>query len=27
VVESREPLTIRCDYCERSITADQFEFA
>jgi aspartate carbamoyltransferase regulatory subunit len=27
VVESREPLTVRCDYCERSIPADQFEFA
>lgn len=27
VVENREPLVVRCDYCERSIPADQFEFA
>jgi len=27
VVENREPLTVRCDYCERSIPAEQFEFA
>ena len=27
VVESREPLAVRCDYCERSIPADQFVFA
>jgi aspartate carbamoyltransferase regulatory subunit len=27
VVEQRDPLIVRCDYCERSIPADQFEFA
>ncbi|HEX5136094.1 MAG TPA: aspartate carbamoyltransferase regulatory subunit [Planctomycetota bacterium] len=27
VVENRDPLTVRCDYCERSIPAEQFEFA
>ena len=26
VVEGRDPVTVRCDYCERSITVDQFEF-
>jgi aspartate carbamoyltransferase regulatory subunit len=27
IVESREPLAVRCDYCERSIPAEQFVFA
>jgi aspartate carbamoyltransferase regulatory subunit len=27
VVENREPLAVRCDYCERSIPAEQFVFA
>ena len=27
VVESQEPLAVRCDYCERSIPAEQFVFA
>jgi aspartate carbamoyltransferase regulatory subunit len=27
VVERRDPLVVRCDYCERSIPAEQFEFA
>jgi aspartate carbamoyltransferase regulatory subunit len=26
VVERHDPVTVRCEYCERSITADQFEF-
>jgi aspartate carbamoyltransferase regulatory subunit len=26
VLESHDPLVARCEYCERSITADQFEF-
>jgi len=25
-VENDDPIRVRCDYCERSITADQFEF-
>ena len=25
-VESDDPVRVRCDYCERSITADQFDF-
>jgi len=27
VVEQHDPLIVRCEYCERSISADQFEFA
>ncbi|MHC4547654.1 MAG: aspartate carbamoyltransferase regulatory subunit [Planctomycetota bacterium] len=27
VVEQHDPVTVRCEYCERSIAADQFEFA
>ena len=27
VVERYDPVTVRCEYCERSITADGFEFA
>jgi aspartate carbamoyltransferase regulatory subunit len=27
VVERHDPVTVRCDYCEHSITAEQFEFA
>jgi len=27
VVEQHQPMTVRCEYCERTITADQFEFA
>lgn len=26
VVEGRDPVTVRCEYCERSITADLFDF-
>ncbi len=26
VVESSEPITVRCEYCDHSITADEFEF-
>ena len=26
VLEGDEPLTVRCEYCERSITADEFDF-
>ena len=26
VVELRDPVTVHCRYCERVITADQFEF-
>lgn len=26
VVVQHDPVTVRCEYCERSITADQFEF-
>jgi len=25
-VESRDPVTVRCEYCERSIAEEQFEF-
>ncbi len=25
-VEARDPLRVRCDYCERSIPEEQFEF-
>ena len=27
VVEQDDPVSVRCEYCERSIGADQFEFA
>lgn len=27
VVEQHDPLIVRCEYCERSISGDQFEFA
>jgi len=27
VVERHDPVTVRCEYCERSISADQFVFA
>lgn len=27
VVERTDPVTVRCEYCERSISADQFVFA
>jgi len=27
VVEHEDPVIVRCEYCERSIRADQFEFA
>jgi aspartate carbamoyltransferase regulatory subunit len=26
-VEQRDPLVVRCEYCERSISGDQLEFA
>jgi len=26
VVEAHDPLTVRCEYCERSIPATEFEF-
>ena len=26
VVEARDPVTVHCEYCERVITADQFDF-
>jgi len=27
VVESHDPVQVRCEYCERSIAVDEFEFA
>ncbi|MGH7162847.1 MAG: aspartate carbamoyltransferase regulatory subunit [Planctomycetota bacterium] len=27
VVERREPVQVRCEYCERTLTEDEFEFA
>ena len=27
VVEGHDPVTVRCEYCERSISVDQFDFA